>query len=273
MDNNNSKIVSSFYLIRVKNKPSYVGYTNRNYLARFKEHVHQKDLPDTATVELVDTMSFDFTWDEQIISKNAKAVSDMESYLIRKFNTADSKYQNGLGKSLGGQAWASVKSFVRSNKNNPRYISMSNEEILEYLENYQSNRKYLGHFISHMDRPESIYLQKFISHMDRTEGIYLSNFINHMDRLESAYLRIFISNMKRPEAIYVSSFVSTMARPEAIYLSNFVRTMNKPEVRYLKSFVSNMYRPEDRYLRDFIHDMSRLEFTYLKRFISSMNSA
>lgn len=252
------KIISSFYVIKIDNRPIYIGYTNRNYLARFKEHIHQKDLPDTATIELVDTMSFDFTWDEQRVSKNAKAVSNMENYLIRKFNTTDSEYQKGIGNNLGGQTWNSVKSFVRSNKNNPRYISMSNKEILEYLENYQSNRKYLGHFISNMDRPESIYLQKFIIHMERTEYTYLRN---------------FVIDMNRPEATYIRSFISHIERTEARYIKDFVSHIDRPESTHLKSFVSNMYRPEDRYLKSFIHDMNRLEFTYLKGFISHMDRA
>lgn len=249
------KIISSFYVIKIDNRPIYIGYTNRNYLAIFKEHIHQKDLPDTATIELVDTMSFDFTWDEQRVSKNAKAVSNMENYLIRKFNTTDSEYQKGIGNNLGGQTWNSVKSFVRSNKNNPRYISMSNKEILEYLENYQSNRKYLGHFISNMDRPESIYLQKFIIHMERTEYTYLRNFVIDMYRPEDRYLKSFIHDMNRLEFTYLKGFISHMDRAEGIYLSNFIKRIERTESTYISNFINRIERPESVYISNFIGRM------------------
>ena len=58
-----NKIVSSFYVIKIDDNPIYVGYTNRSLKTWFREHRESKGLPSSATIELIDTMSFDLTWD------------------------------------------------------------------------------------------------------------------------------------------------------------------------------------------------------------------
>ena len=223
-----NKIVSSFYVIKINNNnPIYVGYTNRSLKTRLREHRESKGLPSSATIELIDTMAFDFTWNEQEILKNAEAVSIRENYLIHKFGTENSEYQKGLGDRLCGQTFASVIGFVRNNKDNPKYLGMSSEEVLEYLEKYRANSNYLSNFISSMNRPEATYLSNFIHHMNRPEHRHISDFINDMKRPEGRYIKDFINNMKSPEATHLSNFVSHMARPEATYLSNFVNHMTR----------------------------------------------
>ena len=74
---------SNFYLIRVDNTPVYIGYTNRPIKTRFREHLHDKDFGDgKVTQESLGSMSFDFTWDINLINQYAKEVSDRETELI-----------------------------------------------------------------------------------------------------------------------------------------------------------------------------------------------
>ena len=82
---------SNFYLIRVGNKPVYVGYTNRPIKTRFREHLHDKDFGDgEVTVEELDNLAFPFTWDITLINQYAKEVSTRENELIYQHHTQDS---------------------------------------------------------------------------------------------------------------------------------------------------------------------------------------
>lgn len=127
-------IKSNFYLIRGDNKPIYVGYTNRPIKRRFDEHKKYKDFShyNRVTIEKIDELSYDFTWNEQVLYKNANEVSIRESNLILKYGTQDSEYQKAVG---GGQTWGDIKYFVKHNKNNPLYLNMSKRSIDKYLRN------------------------------------------------------------------------------------------------------------------------------------------
>ena len=97
------KIISNFYLIREDNKPTYVGYTNRPVKQRFREHIKEKDFAGDATVEEIDSLSFPFTWDINIINQYAQEVSDRETELIYQYNTQGSIWQKGINGNIGGQ--------------------------------------------------------------------------------------------------------------------------------------------------------------------------
>lgn len=125
-------IKSKFYLIRGDGKPIYVGFTNRPIKERFAEHKADKDFSvyENITIEKLDELDYEFTWDEDILYKNANEVSVREAQLIVEYVTQDSRYQKAIG---GGQVWSYEKWFVKTNKDNPKFVGMSGIEIEEYI--------------------------------------------------------------------------------------------------------------------------------------------
>ena len=266
-----NKIVSNFYLIKVGGKPSYVGYTNRPIKARFKEHKKDKDFGDElVTLESLGKLEYDFTWNMELINSYAKEVSDKETELILEYNTQDSIWQKGTSGNLGGQTWANVKYFIRTNRDNPKFRKLSEEAILAYLEEGARANRYIGNFVNHMNLPEARYMSSFVCNMNLPEPIYMSSFVNHMNLPETTYMSNFVNNMNLPEARYISSFVGTMNLPEVIYMKSFVSTMNLPEVTYMKSFVNHMNLRETTYMSNFVSTMNLPETNYMKSFVNHM---
>lgn len=190
------KIISRFYLITIDNKPVYVGYTNRTIKKRFREHIKDKDLPEEAEVKQIDKLEFDFTWDIDKVYENANLVSERENELILKHKTQDSVYQKGLYDKLGGQTWASIKGFVYSNKDNPKYKGMSSQELLEYLDSYRKHMIKLSSFISHYKDPRLTKLKNFISNYKDPRSKKLSNFITNYQDNRLNRLKNFIGNYR-----------------------------------------------------------------------------
>lgn len=253
-----NKIVSNFYLIKVGGKPSYVGYTNRPIKARFKEHKKDKDFGDElVTLESLGSLEYDFTWDMELINSYAKEVSDKETELILTYNTQDSIWQKGLGTTLGGQTWANVKYFIRTNRDNPKFRGLPEEAILAYLEEGARANRYMSSFVSTMNLPEVIYMSNFVNNMNLPEARYISDFVNNMNLPEVTYMKSFVNHMNLPEVIYMKSFVSTMNLPEVIYMKSFVGHMNLPEVTYMSSFVGNMNLPIVTYMKHFVGNMKK----------------
>ena len=232
-------IKSKFYLIRGNDAPIYVGFTNRPIKQRFSEHKADKDFSDyeKVTIEKLDELDYKFTWDENVLYRNANEVSAREAELIIKYNTQDSKYQKATG---GGQVWNYEKWFVRTNKDNPKFLGMSGAEIEEWIGDERAVDRYLGNFVNHMQDPVDIYLSSFVGNMKDPVDIYLHNFVNHMSDPVDRYLKDFINGMKTPVDEYLKGFVSTMMDPVDEYLSHFVNHMYEPADQYLISFVSNM---------------------------------
>ncbi len=97
----NTQLVSRFYLITLRGQPVYVGYTNRPIKQRFTEHKHDKDFGDVKPeIQLLDTLTFDFSWDISVINDYAQQVDNRERELIAEYGTQDSIYQKAIG---GGQ--------------------------------------------------------------------------------------------------------------------------------------------------------------------------
>ena len=192
MDIVKDKIVSRFYLITLDNKNIYVGYTNRPIKERFREHIKDKELPKGATVKQIDKLEFEFTWDMAVVNENAKRVSKRENELIAEYGTGSSKYQKGLRDNLGGQTWASVKAFVHSNRDNPKYEGMDSQELLAYLDSYRKRVAKLHNFIVHYQDPRLSKLSHFVSHYRDPR----------LDKLQA-----FISNYKDPRLTKLSNFI------------------------------------------------------------------
>lgn len=224
-----NKIVSNFYLIRLNGEPVYVGYTNRTIKQRFSEHKKDKDFGDAEpTVESLGKLEYDFTLDEALIDNYAKEVSVRETELILAHGTKDTVWQKGTGENIGGQTWANVKYFIRTNRDNPKFRGLSEEDILDYLEISDKVYRYIGSFVSHMKDPVSVYMQHFVSNMDDPVSIYMKNFVNHMDDPIAIYLKNFVRNMDDPVAKYMKNFVNNMDDPVSIYMKSFVSHMKKP---------------------------------------------
>lgn len=242
-----NKIVSNFYLIRVGGKPSYVGYTNRPSKTRFNEHKRDKDFgDDLVELESLGSLEYDFTWDEELISRYAKEVSDKENELILKYGTKDTIWQKGTSGSLGGQTWNDIKHFVRTNRDNPKFRGLPEEAILAYLETSDRVSRYMSNFVNTMDDPVAIYLKNFVNHMDDPVSRYMSSFVSHMDDPVASYMKNFVGNIDDPVSIYMKNFVNHMDDPVALYLKDFVHDMNDPVASYMKNFVGNMKNPVDK---------------------------
>ena len=247
------KIVSRFYLITLDNKNIYVGYTNRPIKERFREHVKDKELPKEATIKQIDKLEFEFTWDMVQVNENAKLVSKRENELIAEYSTGSSKYQKGLRDNLGGQTWASVKGFVHSNKDNPKYTGMDSQELLTYLDNYRKRMGKLHNFIVHY---QDYRIQK------------LSNFVSKYRDPRVQKLSNFISNYKDPRLSKLSNFVRNYCDPRITKLHHFISHYQDPRLDRLSSFISNYKDPRVQKLSNFITSYKDPRLTKLSNFIS-----
>lgn len=186
---------SNFYLIKVDNTPVYIGYTNRNIKTRFIEHLHDKDFGDgEVTQESLGSMSFDFTWVINLINQYAKEVSTRENELITEYGTGDSIWQKGVNGQVGGQAWADVKNFALTNKDNPKFAGVDEADIVELIA-YQKRVKYeLQNVIGSTIPKESRRLKDVIGNTKHKEHIRLKNVIGHTMPAETRRLKSVISN-------------------------------------------------------------------------------
>ena len=186
---------SNFYLIKVDNTPVYIGYTNRNIKTRFREHLHDKDFGDgKVTQESLGSMSFDFTWDINLINQYAKEVSTRENELIAEYGTGDSIWQKGVNGQVGGQAWADVKNFALTNKDNPKFAGVEEADIVELIA-YQKRVKYeLQNVIGSTIPKEYQRLKDVIGNTKHKEHIRLKNVIGHTMPAETRRLKSVISN-------------------------------------------------------------------------------
>ena len=233
------KIVSRFYLITLDNKNIYVGYTNRPIKERFREHIKDKELPKEATVKQIDKLEFEFTWDMVQVNENAKLVSKRENELIAEYGTSSSIYQKGLRDNLGGQTWASVKAFVHSNEDNPKYEGMDSQELLSYLDSYRRRVAKLSGFIGSYKDPRLKKLSNFISRYKDPRLTKLSSFISNYKDPRLDKLRDFIGNYKDPRLSKLSHFVSNYKDPRLDKLHGFITNYKDYRLKKLSNFISH----------------------------------
>jgi len=232
-------IVSSFYLIKGDGKPIYVGFTNRNIRQRFAEHKTDKDFSqfDKVTIEQLDKLEYNFTWDEDVLYKNANDVSVREAQLVEEYGTQDSKYQKA---SDGGQVWTYEKWFVRTNKDNPKFLGMTSEEVEEYLKESDVVKSYMGNFVNGMQDPVRVYMSSFVNNAKDPVRVHMQNFVNHIEHPVRAYMRNFANGMKDPVRVYMGNFVNGMQDTARVYMKHFVSDMNDPVRIYMKNCVTHM---------------------------------
>ena len=293
---------SNFYLIKVDDKPVYVGYTNRPIKTRFREHLHDKDFGDgEVTQDSLGSLSFDFTWDITLINQYAHEVSDKETGLITEYGTGDSVWQKGINGNSGGQTWADIKHFVMTNKDNPKFAGLSEDEILAYLQQegivrqymtsfvnniedpiavYMKNfvkgiqdpvAVYMANFVNHIQDPIAVYMKNFVINMDDLIVLYMNNFVNHIDSPVAVYMTSFVSSIKSPIDAYMSHFVSHIEDPTAVYMSRFVSSIQDPIAVYMTGFVSTMILPEVQYMRSFVARIESPVAVYMGNFVTNMN--
>lgn len=166
------QIVSRFYLITVGGNPIYVGFTNREITTRFREHKHDKELPDNARVQEIDKLVYDFSWDVVTVNNNAKEVSDRESELIKEYNTQDSIYQKAIG---GGRVWNEIKHFIIINREDPFWQSMPEDIILATIEKLKAKQARIDSVINNTTTTRRI--EDVIRHTSTSQRI--ENVISH----------------------------------------------------------------------------------------------
>lgn len=265
------KIVSRFYVIYGDGIPIYVGYTNRSVQQRFKEHRHDKDFSDydnVKSIELKDQrMSFDFTWDYNETCKNADMVSKREERLVNKYCTQDTCYQKAIG---GGQTWATEKWFIKSNKDNPRFVGMSGAEIKKRLKEEKVVGTWLNGFIRNIRPVEEIWIYNFVGGMRPVEKVWLRNFYNDMKPVEELWLHNFTNVMKPIEEAWLGHFVNHMQSVEEAWLGGFTRIMRPIEEVWLGSFVTTMSPIEEVWVKGFTKNMRPIEEVWLNNFVGDM---
>lgn len=264
-----NKIISRFYLITIDNKPVYVGYTNRTVKQRFREHIKDKDLPETAEVKQIDKLEFDFTWNIDKVYDNANLVSKRESELILKYKTQDSVYQKGLYDKLGGQTWSNVKGFVHCNKDNPKYREMDSQELLEYLDSYRKRMAKLQGFVSRYKDPRMDKLSSFIGGYQDPQLIKLRNFVSKYQDPRLSKLSNFITNYKDPRLSKLSHFITNYKDPRLTKLSYFISNYQDPRLSKLYNFISSYKDPRLTKLSNFISHYQDPRLSKLTNFISN----
>lgn len=270
MKESNDKIVSRFYVIYGDNTPIYVGYTNRTIKQRFNEHKKDKDFSNYSKVEVkeVDRLEFDFTWDMIQVNENAKQVSNRESMLIKQYGTINSLYQKGFGDIQGGQTWASVKGFVHSNRNNPKYIGMSNEELLGYLDNYHKKTMKLHNFINHYQGTRIVKLSNFVNHYQDTRLDKLRSFISHYQSERLNKLHTFIGHYTDPRIFKLHNFITNYQDPRILKLHNFINLYQDPRIIKLHNFIAHYQNYNLSKLQNFMNAYQDRRVLKLKTFIS-----
>ena len=264
-----NKIVSNFYLIRLGGEPVYIGYTNRPIKTRFKEHLRDKDFGDIEpTVESLGSLEYDFTWDEELINSYAKEVSDRETELIEAYDTQESVWQKGASGNLGGQTWANVKYFIRTNRNNPKFIGLPEEAILALIEYQRKMITYLNDVIRHTNPLEETRLKNVINNTKPLEYTRLKNVIGSTKPLEYTRLKNVINHTKPLEDTRLKSVISHTKPLEDTRLKNVIIHTKPLEDTRLKSVIRNTNPLEDTRLKSVIGSTKPLEDTRLKSVIS-----
>ena len=261
---------SNFYLIKVDDKPVYVGYTNRPIKTRFREHLHDKDFGDgEVTQDSLGSLSFPFTWDIDTINQYAQEVSHRESELITEYGTATSVWQKGIHGNIGGQTWANVKNFVLTNKNNPKFKGMNDDVILELVEYQHKMIRYLRSVINNTKPLEDTRLKHVINHTNPSEDTRLKNVINHTKPLEDTRLKSVVRVTKPLEDTRLRNVIANTKPLEDTRLKSVVRVTKPLEDTRLKNVITGTKPLEDTRLKHVITNTKPLEDTRLKNVISN----
>lgn len=217
------KITSRFYVIYGDGVPIYVGYTNRTVKQRFAEHKEDKDFSEYNKVhveELKDEkLTYEFTWDYGQTCKNADGVSLREGQLVQKYGTQKSEYQRAFA---GGQTWASEKGFVKSNKDNPKFLGMSTSDIKNLLDRDKRVGVWLSNFVSNQRPNKEEWLSSFVSHQRPHKEVWLDSFVSSQRPHKEVWLKNFVGDQRLGKQVWLSNFVGSQRLHKEVWLSSFV---------------------------------------------------
>lgn len=235
-----NKIVSNFYLIRLDGEPVYVGYTNRTIKQRFSEHKHDKDFGDIdPTIESLGKLQYDFTWDLGLINQYAKEVSDKETNLVEEYGTHDSIWQKGVNGNIGGQTWANVKSFVKTNRDNPTFREMNESDIMMLLEWQRRSYQKLKDMINHTNIKGYKKLNNMVNHTNIKGAIKIQHMVSHTNVRGSVKLKSMVYSTNVKGSRKLKSIVDNTNIKGAIKLQNMVNHTNIKGARNLESMINN----------------------------------
>lgn len=247
------KITSRFYVIYGDGIPIYVGYTNRTVKQRFREHKEDKDFSDYEDVHVEELkeekLVYEFTWDYEQTCKNADEVSLREGQLVQKYDTQNSIYQKA---DAGGQTWASEKGFVKSNRNNPKFLGMATSDIKRLLDRDKRVGIWLSNFVGHQLPGKEVWLSNFVSSQRPGKEIWLSNFVSSQRPVKEVWLSHFVSDQRPGKEVWLHSFVSNQRPGKEVWLSSFVGDQRPGKEVWLKSFVSSQRPGKEVWLSSFV---------------------
>jgi len=244
-------IKSKFYLIRGDGEPIYVGFTNRPIKQRFAEHKVDKDFSgyEKVTIEKLDELDYNFTWDEDILYKNANEVSVRENQLIIKYGTQNSKYQKAVG---GGQVWTYEKWFVRTNKDNPKFMGMSGKEIKEYIElendRIKKLRSYINNTIPGYLIKQKNYIRGTVPGYFTKQKHYISDTIpSHLTKQKS-YIWNTVPSYLTKQKSYIGHTVPSYLTKQKGYISSTIPSYLTKQKNYIGRTVPSYLTKQKSYI-------------------------
>ncbi len=235
-----NKIVSNFYLISLDGEPVYVGYTNRPIKTRFSEHKKDKDFGDVEpTVESLGKLEYDFTWDLGLINQYAREVSDRETELIEEYGTQDSAWQKGASGNIGGQTWANVKSFVKTNRDNPTFREMDESDIMVLLEWQRRSSQKLRDMVKDTNIKGAIKLKNMVKDTKVKGSQKLRDMVKNTHIKGATKLDNMVKNTNTKGARKLKGMVNHTNIKGARKLEDMVNHTNIKGARKLESMINN----------------------------------
>lgn len=274
-------IRSRFYLIRGDTVPIYVGYTNRPIKQRFAEHKKDKDFSQYAevTIEQIDQLDYDFTWNEQVLYQNSEEVSLREGELILHYNTQDSEYQRA---DAGGQTWAFEKWFVSCNKGNPKFIDMSEKQVEDYIQGNKSLKLKLWNYIANTKHPKAIKVDNYIGHSQIKKltkcNSYIGSTISIKEGKINSYLSCtrdknelkvnhYIAHTEEKELVKVNGYIGSSQDKYILKVNNYIRHTENREVANIEGYIEHTEDREAVKIKNYIRNTEYRELVKINGYI------
>ena len=261
-------IKSRFYLIKGDGTNIYVGYTNRPIRQRFAEHKKDKDFSQYSdvTIEQIDQLNYDFTWDEQILYRNAEEVSIREGQLILQYNTQDSEYQRA---DAGGQTWAFEKWFVSYNKDNPKFANMSEKQVEKYIQDNKSLKVKIYSYIKNTQNKEIRKLKGYIGSSQGKDIVRLKNYISSTLDEQIRKLKYYIGNTLDKKTSKLKKYIGNTQDKEIVRLKNYISITKDKEICKLKDYIKSTQDKEIIKLKSYISSTQDEKIVKLKNYIGN----
>lgn len=113
--------------------------------------------------------------------------------MVEQYDTQDSPYQKADG---GGQVWTYEKWFVRTNKDNPKFLGMTSEEVEEYINSRREIERKIRSYIGHTMLPEEQKIKSYIGHSMLLEEQKIKDYIRNTMLPEEKKIKNYIGKTK-----------------------------------------------------------------------------